>query len=99
MRRACWIIALCGWAGAGAMACGDPGATWLVTRSGDADGRVASLPDGIHCGTTCGLTLPIGTSVVLTAIVSDEASGGFVGWTGGGCTGTETCTIVLSEDV
>lgn len=60
-----------------------------VTKSGGGAGTVTSSPVGISCGTTCQLSLPGGTPVVLSAV--PDAGSVFLGWSGGGCTGTGTC--------
>jgi len=78
---------------------GDPPVTWplTVTGSGTGNGTVTGL--GINCTITAGSTsgdcseiYDDGTSVNLTATGSD-----FTGWSGA-CTGTGTCTVVMSQD-
>lgn len=71
--------------------------TLTVTRSGDGTGTVTSSPAGLDCGTTCTLTVPAGTVVTLTA--TPESDSELAGWTGGGCTGTDTCELTLDADV
>ncbi|WP_291931208.1 trypsin-like serine protease [Limnohabitans sp.] len=62
-----------------------------ITRNGAGSGAVSSNPAGINCGSTCTAAFTSGANVVLTAT---PASGSiFSGWTGGGCTGTGTCTV------
>src|SRR5262245_17456489 len=65
--------------------------TLTVVRAGLGSGSVTSAPAGINCGTSCSASFPSGGAVVLTA----TATGGsvFTGWSGGGCTGTSTCTV------
>ncbi len=65
-----------------------------VTKSGSGSGTVASSPAGIACGTTCSTMFAPGTSVTLTA--SPAAGSSFTGWSGSGCSGTSTCTVVMS---
>lgn len=68
--------------------------TLTVTKSGS--GSVASSPSGISCGSDCTEKYNQGTSVVLTAT---PASGSvFSGWSGGGCSGTGSCTLTVSSD-
>jgi hypothetical protein len=68
--------------------------TLAVERSGP--GTVASAPAGIECGTTCAATYPTGTVVTLSATPNKNAV--FMGWSGGGCSGTgTTCTVTLRE--
>ena len=71
-------------------------ATLQVTRQGSGSGTVTSNPGGISCGTDCSEAYPAGTTVTLTA----RAAGGsaFRGWSGGGCSGTGTCTLTLSAN-
>jgi len=65
-----------------------------VVRSGDGNGTVTSNPAGISCGGNCTEDYDAATSVTLTAV----ASGGsrFVGWSGGGCSGTGTCVVLMN---
>jgi hypothetical protein len=65
-----------------------------VTLAGAGSGSVVSNPLGIVCGTNCQKTWDLGTSVVLTA--TPDANSIFAGWSGGGCSGTGTCTINVS---
>ncbi len=67
----------------------------LVSKSGTGSGTVASSPAGIDCGTTCSTTFASGTSVTLTA--SPAAGSSFTSWSGSGCSGSSTCTVVMSE--
>ncbi len=67
----------------------------LVTKSGTGGGTVTSSPAGINCGTDCSETLVDGSSVTLTA--SPTAGSSFTAWSGSGCSGTSTCTVVMSE--
>jgi copper-binding protein NosD/List-Bact-rpt repeat protein len=62
-----------------------------VVRAGLGTGSVASVPAGITCGTTCSASFPSGSAVVLTATPAGGSV--FGGWTGGGCSGTGTCTV------
>jgi hypothetical protein len=70
--------------------------TLSVTKAGGGGGTVTSNPTGIDCGATCSHDYAFGTSVTLTA---NPAPGSvFAGWTGGGCSGTATCTITMNAD-
>jgi len=65
--------------------------TVTVTKSGA--GTVTSSPAGITCGADCSESYTSGTVVTLTATPASNAS--FSGWSGGGCSGTGTCTVTL----
>ncbi len=67
----------------------------MVSKSGTGAGTVTSSPAGIDCGSDCSETLVDGTSVTLTA--APAAGSSFTAWSGSGCSGTSTCTVVMSE--
>ena len=72
------------------------GRSLTVTESGSGAGTVTSSPAGINCPSSCSTSLVDGTQVALTAT---PASGSvFTGWSGGGCSGTGTCTITLGAN-
>ncbi|MFH0791747.1 MAG: PKD domain-containing protein [bacterium] len=71
--------------------------TLTVTKSGTGSGTVVSgeATPKINCGSTCSATFDYNASVVLTAT---SASGSvFAGWSGGGCSGTGTCSVTMTE--
>jgi hypothetical protein len=71
--------------------------TLTVQKAGAGAGTVTSNPTGIDCGPECGTTsasFTTGSSVTLTANAIPGSL--FVGWSGGGCSGTETCTTTMS---
>src|SRR5207249_5000907 len=70
--------------------------TFVLTVSprGEGTGTVTGAPGEINCGAACTASFASGTIVVLTA--TPGASSVFVGWSGGGCTGTGPCTVTLS---
>jgi hypothetical protein len=69
-----------------------------VVLSGSGTGTVKSNVGGINCttGSTigCSATYNSNTSVTLTPTPSAEST--FTGWSGGGCTGTGPCTVVMT---
>lgn len=65
-----------------------------LTKSGTGAGTVTSNPAGINCGATCNSAFGNGTSVTLTA--APTAGTSFAGWSGGGCSGTGTCTVSVT---
>jgi hypothetical protein len=70
--------------------------TVTVQPAGNGTGSVTSSPAGITCGSTCSATFDYGTQVTLTATA--DASSTFLGWTGGGCTGTGPCMFTATAD-
>jgi hypothetical protein len=70
--------------------------TLTVSKSGTGSGTVTSSPSGIDCGSDCSESYNQGTSVTLTAM---PASGSiFGGWSGGGCSGTGSCSITMNSN-
>jgi hypothetical protein len=65
-----------------------------VTKTGGGTGTVTSVPAGISCGGTCSASFASGTAVTLTAAPAGGSL--FLGWTGGGCSGTGTCQVTLN---
>ena len=68
-----------------------------ITNNGTGSGVVSSNPAGINCGLTCSASFNSGPSVVLTATANPGSI--FAGWSGGGCSGTGTCAVILNEAV
>src|SRR5688572_25495899 len=64
--------------------------TLQVLKSGSGSGQVTSSPSGIDCGSSCSRSFPKDTRVTLSA--TPDAGSVFGGWSGGGCSGTGTCT-------
>lgn len=58
------------------------------------NGTVTSNPSSINCDVTCSANYIAGASVILTA--SPNSGYVFNGWSGGGCSGTGTCTISMT---
>ena len=60
-----------------------------------ATGKVSSNPVGItNCGRQCGAPFAPSSSVTLTA--TPTAGSSFAGWSGGGCTGTGACVVMMN---
>ena len=73
------------------------GYTLTVVKSGTGSGMVSSSPVGINCGSDCSETYTKVQKVKLTA--EADASSTFAGWSGGGCSGTKTCTVTVDAAV
>jgi hypothetical protein len=69
--------------------------TLTVSLAGSGSGSVTSSPAGIDCGSTCAHAFNAGTQITLTA---SATQGSFTGWSGGGCSGTGTCVVMLNSD-
>jgi PKD repeat protein len=69
-----------------------------VLKAGRGSGTVSSNPAGIGCGGDCSEPFVKGTVITLTAVPVDNRSV-FAGWSGGGCSGTGTCTVTANNDV
>ena len=67
-----------------------------VVKNDVGAGTVTSLPAGINCGTVCVALFTPGTITLSAALGDAEAF--FVGWSGGGCSGTGDCTLTLAAD-
>jgi hypothetical protein len=72
--------------------------TLTVNFLGGGTGTVTS-PSGFNCastGVSCTDSFPSGTTVTLTA--TPVAPSTFGGWSGGACTGTSPCVLLLQSD-
>ena len=65
--------------------------TVTVTRAGAGSGTITG--GGISCGTSCTVTVPYGTQMMLTS--APAALSTFAGW-GGACSGTSTCALTIT---
>jgi len=68
----------------------------FIAKSGDGSVTVTSAPAVISCGSTCFADFVPGTTVVLAA--APDGYTAFTGWSGGGCSGTATCTLTMNAD-
>ncbi|MBP6003015.1 MAG: VCBS repeat-containing protein [Pyrinomonadaceae bacterium] len=73
-----------------------PPATYLlsVAKTGTGSGTVTSEPTGIDCGSTCSASYPVSTPVTLSAAAGTGST--FTGWSGEGCSGTDTCQVTMN---
>jgi hypothetical protein len=67
-----------------------------TAKNGSGTGSITSSPAGVNCGSTCLFEWAHGTTVALNA-AADPGSV-FIGWSGGGCSGTGSCTVALNAD-
>lgn len=71
--------------------------TLSVSKGGAGSGTVTSSPGGINCGTVCSSSYSPGSVTTLTAAPASGAT--FTGWSGGGCTGTGTCSLSMNANM
>lgn len=68
---------------------------YTLTVAVTGSGTVTSKPKGINCGKQCSHAYTVGTSITLTAKPARKHA--FLGWSGGGCSGTAlTCVLPMS---
>ncbi len=65
--------------------------TLVVSKTGNGTGTITSNPVGINCGSNCSANFNYQAVVTLTAVPAPDST--FVGWNGGGCSGTDSCTM------
>ncbi len=70
-------------------------ANLIISKSGGGIGAVTSAPAGINCGGQCSASFTPGAQITLTA-TSDTGST-FTGWSGGGCQGTGSCRVTMTD--
>jgi Divergent InlB B-repeat domain len=66
----------------------------VVGIAGTGTGKVTG--GSINCPVACSEAANYGTQVTLTAMAATGST--FIGWSGGGCSGTGTCTVTLNAD-
>ncbi len=67
----------------------------IITQNGTGSGHITSTNGQVNCTTTwCLFNMNSGDSVVLNAMPNENAQ--FTGWSGGGCSGIETCTVTMN---
>ena len=67
-----------------------------ITLEGTGSGRVNSVPAGIYCESDCTEEYASNTAVELSA--QPYTGSVFMGWSGGGCSGTDTCNLTMTND-
>lgn len=67
-----------------------------VSMTGAGAGSITSNPAGISCAHACSAEFNEGEALTLTAAPAPGSA--FAGWSGGGCSGTSTCHVVLGAD-
>jgi hypothetical protein len=73
-----------------------PTDTLTVHLAGSGSGTVTMSPGGIDCSATCSHGFEEGTAITLSGLPDSGSS--FAGWSGGGCTGTNSCHLTLGGD-
>jgi subtilisin family serine protease len=68
-----------------------------VSKNGAGSGTVASNPPGIGCGAVCSDSFTWGDVVTLAA--ATDAGSRFAGWSGGGCSGTDNCSLTMNSEL
>jgi len=71
--------------------------TLTVTKGGSGTGTITSSSGGIDCGSNCSGSFDPGTTITLTAKADTGST--FAGWSGGGCSGTGSCTVTVNQDL
>jgi len=71
-----------------------PTYTLTIAKGGTGGGVISGT--GITCGSDCNESFNGGTSVTLAATPASGST--FAGWSGGGCSGTGSCSITLSAN-
>jgi uncharacterized repeat protein (TIGR02543 family) len=67
--------------------------TLTAAKGGGGSGTISN-PPGINCGADCSEAYTFGTMVQLSAAPAGGST--FTGWSGGGCSGTGTCTVTMT---
>jgi len=75
--------------------------SYTLTVSPTGSGNVASTDGHINCPdrNMCSFLYPIGTQVMLAATPTQGSESTFGGWSGGGCTGMDPCTVTMTQNL
>jgi hypothetical protein len=76
---------------------GQDSLTLTIAKSGAGGGTVTDASGAINCGATCsaGFTRTT-TNPIVGLTATPDGTSVFNGWSGGGCSGTGTCSVTLS---
>jgi len=69
--------------------------TLTVEKQGSGTGTVTSSPAGINCPGDCAESYLSKTAITLTATPAPGSE--FAHWSGGGCSGTGACKVLMNE--
>jgi hypothetical protein len=67
-----------------------------IDKSGDGKGTISSTPSGVNCGIYCSFNYAQNTLVTLSA--KSDPGFEFSGWSGEGCSGTKSCTVIMDSN-
>ena len=71
--------------------------TLTINEQGGGSGTVTSSPSGINCPGDCSEGYGAGKRVTLRAKPGSDSY--FASWSGGGCSGTKSCSVIIDSDV
>jgi hypothetical protein len=77
-----------------------PKNTLTVKKAGPANsaGTVKSKPKAINCASACSeATASLSSDTTVTLEAKPATGSSFTGWSGGGCSGTGTCVVAMTE--
>ncbi len=69
------------------------GTPLTITKAGNGTGKVSSVPAGIDCGSDC--TESYSNNTQISLIATPDTTSIFTGWTGGDCSGTDSCNVTM----
>jgi hypothetical protein len=75
----------------------EPMVNLIVAKAGTGTGTVTSADGKINCGSDCTEPYLQGTVVKLTAAAALGST--FTGWSGGGCSGMDNCTLTMTDNM
>ncbi len=72
--------------------------TLSVRKAGTGSGIVTGVPGEINCGNACAAAYAVGTEPLVTLAAIPTLGSTFTGWSGGGCTGTGACSLLMNSN-